>query len=149
MKLSNYIYAMILIGAIVLVIYGMLSTFGETENYNLDMTQNEVYKDLYNNIDEIINTSIDLVIEKFGDIEYITLANPMDITEAKIINDTKYYFEGTVNSLSLTFTNIVNMALGSLTGTPTISYHEFIIPNEYKYARIKVHAENNINEDVT
>ena len=102
----------------------------------------------FKNVDEIINTSIDLVIEKFGDIEYITLANPMDITEAEIINNTKYYFEGTVNSLSLTFTNIVNMALGSLTGTPTISYHEFIIPNEYNYARIKVHAENNINEDV-
>ena len=102
----------------------------------------------FRNIDEIINTSIDLVIEKFGDIEYITLANPMDITEAEIINNTKYYFEGTVNSLSATFTNIFNMVLGSLTGTPTISYHEFIVPNEYNYARIKVHAENNINEDV-
>ncbi len=102
----------------------------------------------FENSKDILNTSIDIVREKFGKIEYITLANPLDTTDVEIINSTVYAFEGTIASSTFTPTHAFNMATGFLTGTPMIATHEFEVPSEYKYARIKLHAENLIDENV-
>jgi len=102
----------------------------------------------FTNIDDIINTSIDIVREKFGSINYITLTNPLDIIEAEILDEISYDFEGTVSSSSFTASHMVNMALGSFTGAPLMGHHEFEIPNNYKYARIKIYAENLVDENV-
>ena len=102
----------------------------------------------FTNADEIVNASIDLVREKFGDLEYITITNPTDIVEAEILNDTTYHFEGTLNSNSFTVAHIINMGLGSLKGIPTVAAYEFEVPSDYKYARVKIYAENLVDEDV-
>lgn len=102
----------------------------------------------FNNPDDILNTTIDLVKEKFGSVEYITLANPMDIVKAEVLDEFTTHFEGIVNSNSFTPTNMVNMALGALKGIPLVASHTFEIPSDYKYARVKIYAESLIDEDV-
>jgi len=48
----------------------------------------------FNNVDDIVNASIELVREKFGDVEYITLANPRDAWPPEVLNDTQLFFDG-------------------------------------------------------
>ncbi len=102
----------------------------------------------FKNVGEILNTSIELVREKFGDVAYITLANPMDITEAEVLEVKSYNFEGTISSSTFTPTHVLGWALGALTGAPMIKGYEFSVPSDYEYARINIHAENLIDEDV-
>jgi len=97
---------------------------------------------------EIINDSIDIVREKFGSVNYITLTNPLDIIKAEILDKIVYDFEGTVSSSTFTASHMVNMALGGFKGAPLMGHHEFEIPNNYKYARIKIYAENLVDENV-
>ncbi len=102
----------------------------------------------FRNITDIINTSINIVREKFGTIDYITLTNPLDIIKADVIDKKIFDFEGKVSSSAFTPTQMVNMALGSITGAPLLDHHEFEIPNNYKYARINIYAENLVDENV-
>ena len=102
----------------------------------------------FRNINDIMNTSINIVREKFGSVDYITLTNPLDTTDVEILESRVYSFEGTIASSTFTATHAFNMATGILTGTPMIASHEFEVPNNFKYARIKIHAENLINENV-
>jgi hypothetical protein len=102
----------------------------------------------FNCADEILNASIEIVKKKFGKVKYITLCNPLDIIEANISSIKRYNFEGTVSSTCVFPTQLMNMFLGLLRGIPTVKVHEFEVPTDYKYARIKIDGRNLVDEDV-
>jgi len=102
----------------------------------------------FSNSNEILNETIKIVQDKFGRINYITLANPIDIIQPEVINKTVYHFEGTVVSSVFTPSHIVGMLTGMIKGIPMIAVHEFDIPADYTYARVKIHAENIVDEDI-
>jgi len=102
----------------------------------------------FNNADEIVNASIDIVTKKFKDVKYVTITNPLDTTTATVLDNKMYNFEGTISSSSITPTNLVNMLLGSLKGAPSSAKLEFEIPKDYKYARVIIDAKNLVNENI-
>jgi len=103
----------------------------------------------FTNSDMILNETIKIVQNKFGRVEYITLTNPLDTLKPEVINETVYHFEGTVTSSVFTPTHAVGIATGMLKGIPMIATHEFDIPKSYKYARVKIHVENLVDEDIS
>jgi hypothetical protein len=113
---------------------------GEIEGYGKTLR--------FENVDEVVNASIEIVERKFGEVGYITLSNPLDVVEANVSNSRSYFFEGTVSSTAIFPTQLVNMALCFLKGIPTVSVHEFEIPSDYKYARVKIDGRNLVDEDV-
>lgn len=102
----------------------------------------------FENLEEILDLSIELVEEKFGSVEYITLTNPMDIAKAEVLDTETHHFEGTLTSNSFTPTNFVNMMIGMLRGIPFLDQVTFEVPEDYKYARITLYAHNDVDEDV-
>jgi len=90
----------------------------------------------FDNVDEIVDASIKLVQEKFGDINYITLTNPRDAYPPKVLNSTSYSFEskkaGVANLLPSTILNL---------GKKGDSF-SFTIPKDYKYARVVMEIIN-------
>ncbi len=98
-------------------------------------------------VNDIVNATIELVEQKFGDINYITLANPLDIREATILDSTEYHFDGTVSSTTITPTHIPGV-LGLNRDAPPTRFHEFEIPNNYTYARIIIEGRNLAEENV-
>jgi hypothetical protein len=102
----------------------------------------------FNNADEIVNATIDIVTKKFEKVKYVTLTNPLDVTKAKVLNNVSYSFEGTVSSASITLSNLIHMIRGPKKGAPSSAKLEFSIPKDYKYARVIIDAKNLVNEDV-
>lgn len=94
--------------------------------------------------EDILDLTRSIVKHRFQNIDYITLTNPSDILEPKVINSTKYHFEGSLSSNSFTPTNMVNMPIGA----PLQVSHEFEIPSEYTYSRVTIHTENLVDEDI-
>ena len=103
----------------------------------------------FKNIDDVLDATIEIVNEKFGDVEYITLSNPLDITDPVVVEEKTYDFEGTVSSMSFTPSHMVNLLVGSITGSaPMLKYHSFDVPDDYKYARITIDLVSLVDEDV-
>ena len=96
-------------------------------------------------VDEIINTTISLIEEKFDqDIDYITIANPVDAWSPQVLNSTSFSFEPkTVPSGSSTF---LRQAL--FKGKQSYKLGTFKIPKDYKYALIKFEGINLDYENV-
>jgi hypothetical protein len=67
----------------------------------------------FSTVEEIVDAQISILIEKFGDINYLTLTNPVDAYPPEVLNSTEIYFGE--NSEDWSFT----------------------IPNDYKYALVK------------
>ena len=101
----------------------------------------------FDKVEDIVNESINIVQEIFGDVKYITLANPLDVTEAKILDTETCHFEGNLSSTAFTPAHMANMIFGSLKGAPIITSHEFEVPDEYKYVRIKIVSRNLVDEN--
>ncbi|KAA0003398.1 MAG: hypothetical protein FE043_02650 [Thermoplasmata archaeon] len=71
------------------------------------------------------------------------MANPLDTTEPEVLDSVSYHFEGTINSGStLHGLNIL------LSGFNYSAAHSFYIPDDYKYARVRVKVVNGASEDV-
>ncbi|MEF8879161.1 MAG: C25 family cysteine peptidase [Candidatus Thermoplasmatota archaeon] len=73
----------------------------------------------YEDVDQVVDDSIKLITEKFGDVKYLAMANPIDAYPPKVLEYKTKYF-GSESDWS------------------------FTIPNDYKYARVKIEA---ISED--
>jgi len=90
----------------------------------------------FNDADEIVNASIELVRERFGDVEYITIANPRDAWPPEVLDETQLYFDGTLKSGSLfpsQFFDAMKQEKKIIT---------FSIPEDYKYALVNVDFKN-------
>ncbi len=102
----------------------------------------------FNNVDEIVNVSIDLVEQKFGKVNYLTISNPLDVLEPEVLETTTLdLMDGTVGSFCITPTNFLNL-LPSKRKPALTNYHLFNIPNDYKYCKIKIDATHDPGENV-
>lgn len=94
----------------------------------------------FENIDEIVDFSIEIVREKFGDVEYITLTNPLDAWPPEVIDRTEFFLEPqTIKSTSMS--QLVGTIVGAATGAGTARW-SFTIPKDYKYAVVKFEGIN-------
>ena len=96
----------------------------------------------FDNVDDIVNASIEIVREKFGEIEYITITNPIDIYEPEVLDKEIVSFEGTFGGVSLLPSQVFN-SLKSIGDLISGGAHlaDFTIPEDYKYALIKFKGE--------
>jgi len=91
-------------------------------------------------VDDALNLTIDLVEEKFGEVNYITMTNPLDAWPPKIL-DRIFYSSDVMEVFSMTFTQLGHLALGFLTGK-VMGNFSFKIPSDYKYALVKIEVIN-------
>jgi peptidase C25-like protein len=89
-------------------------------------------------VEEIIDECIDVISDKFGEtVGYITMANPLDITSPQVLDTELYEFSGKIASGIMLPTQSLNMLFRK-----TFASHEFTIPGDYKYARLKIDLNN-------
>jgi len=90
--------------------------------------------------DDALNITISLVEEKFGEVNYITMTNPLDAWRPKVL-DKVFYSSPVMEIKSSVSTQLVQMAVGALLQS-TIARFNFTIPEDYKYALVKVEVVN-------
>ena len=91
----------------------------------------------FKDINEILNTSIDIAMQRFGDINYITLTNPRDAWPPEVLNTTIVLSEkGTLKGGNGLPSHILDYLRSKET---TFS---FKIPDDYKYALVKLDIRN-------
>lgn len=77
-------------------------------------------------------------------IEYVTLANPIDVNRPQVLNSIDYSFSGTIGSTAF----LPSQLLGILTKGGA-GAHPFTIPSDYKYAQVGITIENKNPEYVS
>ena len=97
----------------------------------------------FNTVEEIVDNTTKLLIEKFGDIDYITITNPIDAWPPEVLDSEEWIFEDTFGTMATTELLQSVTAGSNKLGT-------FTIPSDYKYALVKfkginLHSEN-VNE---
>ena len=112
---------------------------GDVEGYN------ETYR--FDNVEEIVIEEINIVKNKFGSVQYITITNPIDAREIVPLEKKEYAFETEVEGFStLRLIDAVLMMIKG--GGLSKNIGEFTIPNDYKYALIKLEGFNYNTEGV-
>jgi hypothetical protein len=90
-------------------------------------------------VDDIINLCIDVIADRFDqNVDYITMANPLDIAPPTVLDSTVYEFSGTVSSELILPTQLLTMTLKQ----DAMAVHEFTIPEDYKYAEVRLNLIN-------
>jgi len=87
-------------------------------------------------VDEIINASITIVKEQFGQIEYVSLTNPLDAWPPEVL-DRKTWTLGPTTMTTSATTELIQSMSGQDTTLGT-----FTIPDDYKYALVKFRGIN-------
>ena len=98
----------------------------------------------FDSVEEINDFVIELVKNKFGDIDYVTITNPLDVTRVRVLNETEYEFENETASINILPAQTVNALLSGL-----FSINTFVIPEDYEYARLKIDLINENSEHVS
>jgi len=93
--------------------------------------------------DDVVNLSIDIVQNKFGEVGYITLTNPVDAWSPKVLDSTSF----TLGPKTIPSGASTRLAQALLKGGANV-LGTFEIPNDYKYALIKFEGINLDSEDV-
>jgi len=83
----------------------------------------------FNIVEEIVDNTTKLLLEKFGDIDYITITNPIDAWLPEVLDSKEWTFEDTFGTMATTELLQSITAGNNELGT-------FKIPNDYKYADI-------------
>ncbi|RLF42185.1 MAG: hypothetical protein DRN12_01115, partial [Thermoplasmata archaeon] len=93
----------------------------------------------FDSVEDIVNFSIELVQEKFGDVEYITLTNPIDAWPPKVLDSKDFYFgPDVVKSASMNTQNMIKFMMRYFSGVTW----DFKIPDDYKYALVEFDGYN-------
>ena len=97
----------------------------------------EPYKDYikFEDAEEIIDMSIDLVSYKFADVDYITLTNPIDAFPPEVLDINETFFPETVIKSASMNGNMVSFLVNFMGGRTS---WEFTIPDDYKYALVEI-----------
>ncbi|UCD14076.1 MAG: hypothetical protein JSW60_01285 [Thermoplasmatales archaeon] len=98
----------------------------------------------FENVDQIVDATIKLLMQKFGNIDYITLTNPIDAWPPEVLDSKVHYFGPTVVP-STASTQLIQYAMG---GPKFIEGWSFTIPKDYKYALVKFEGINLDSDDV-
>lgn len=99
---------------------------------------------MFEDVDDVVDFSIDIVREKFGDIDYITVTNPIDAWPPKVLDSVQFNF-GPETIKSGSMSQLVNSIVGK---APAQASWKFTIPKDYKYALIKFTGINHNPEDI-
>lgn len=92
----------------------------------------------FSNIEEIHQELMTVHEYVFDDsIDYITLANPLDVNEPAVLDSVEYSFSGTIGSTAFLASQLIGMLTKGSAGS-----HTFIIPQDYKYAQLVINIEN-------
>ncbi len=98
----------------------------------------------FESIEEIVNASIKTVEKKFGGVEYVTMANPIDAWPPEVLDGTSV----TIEPVELkTIASTLTFPLGQLRYYGSV-IGKFTIPEDYKYALVKFEGINLDDEDV-
>ncbi len=97
----------------------------------------------FRNVRDIENFTIDYLKHNFGGVKYITITNPLDITRVKVLNETEYEWENETSSIDILPAQTIHAIIHGM-----FSIHEFNVPDDYKYARIKIDLINENSEKV-
>ena len=89
----------------------------------------------FNTVEEIVDNTTKLLLEKFGDIDYITITNPIDAWLPEVLDSEEWVFEDTFGTMATTELLQLITAGNNELGT-------FKIPNDYKYALVKFKGIN-------
>jgi len=94
----------------------------------------------FDTVEQIVENATLLVKEKFGELDYITLANPIDAYPPEVL-DVKEYSLGpdTVESTSTNRDSLLKYTMNFFSAK---AVWEFEIPDDYKYALIEVEGFN-------
>ena len=89
-------------------------------------------------VEQINSIILDIISDKFGtSANYITLSNPMDVKKPEVLDSVTYDFSDTIGSGIFLPTQSFNVLLNSAFG-----FHEFEVPEDYKYANLKITLDN-------
>jgi hypothetical protein len=105
----------------------------------------EGYKNSYSylefkNKDQIVENLTYIVKEKFGELDYITVTNPIDAWAPKVLDSEEFNFgPETVKSSSMNRGSLIRFVLDFFTAKVR---WEFTIPDDYKYALIEFEGIN-------
>jgi len=95
-------------------------------------------------VNQIIDTCIDVISDRLShEIDYITMANPLDVYPPNVLEQQFWTFEGSINSIVVLPTQLVNMMVKG----NGFASHEFIIPEEYKYTNLKIDFKSKTSEN--
>ena len=124
-------------------VIGVLSDLGV--EYSLVCGDIEGYGNVlrFDTVEEIVDVTIELLLEKFGEIDYVTIANPVDAWPPEVL-DSVHYSYGPVT----VGTGATTMFVKQLTGGSK-PLGDFTIPKDYKYALVKFEGINLHPEDVS
>ncbi|HEC76301.1 MAG TPA: hypothetical protein ENI33_03440 [Thermoplasmatales archaeon] len=105
----------------------------------------------FENEEEINNFIIDLLKNKFGDIDYVTITNPLDVTNVNVLNETYYEFQNVTASADILPAQLLNIIFGGIAGLNDglFGINKFVIPEDYKYARLSIDLINDNSEYVS
>jgi len=94
-------------------------------------------------VDEIVNASIDLVREMFGDVTYITLTNPIDVREPEVL-DRVIKPLGPKKLKTISSMQLISFIKTAIQNKGNINFEigKFTIPKDYKYALVKFEGVN-------
>jgi len=107
----------------------------------------EMYSHLkFDAVEQIVENATFLVKEKFGELDYMVLANPIDAYPPEVLDSKEFYFgPETVVSASMNRDNMLSFAAHYFTAK---AIWEFTIPEDYKYALIELEGYNHELEGV-
>jgi len=113
-------------------------------DFNIDSSFN-VSKTRLNTMQDVHQELIIVHERRFNQpIEYLTLANPLDVTKPTVLDSTEYSYSGTVGSTAFLPSQLVGMITKGNAAT-----HPFTIPSNYKYAQVSITIENKNSEYVS
>ncbi|MCD6481103.1 MAG: hypothetical protein J7L31_02380, partial [Thermoplasmata archaeon] len=85
---------------------------------------------------------MEFVKDKFGEVGYIVMSNPLDITKPRVLDSVEYEFTQTIPSVAILPAQSLYVASQALLGKDLFGVHEFEIPDNYTYARVKIDLIN-------
>jgi len=90
----------------------------------------------FNTVEEIVDCTTQILIDKFGEIDYIAITNPIDAWLPEVLDSEEFLFGPvTMNTLSTT-----ELAIALSGGDDFVG--SFKIPEDYKYALVKFKGIN-------
>ena len=111
-------------------ICGNLDAYGKTHKFE--------------NIEEINDLLIRFINKRFGGVGYVTISNPLDVTDVTVLDEVCYEFEDTTSSNVILPAQSINNLFKDSSKS-----HTFTVPEKYKYARIKIDLVNKNSEHVS
>jgi len=94
----------------------------------------------FDRVEQIVENASDLVMEKFGTLDYITITNPIDAWPPKVLDAVDYSLgPDTVKSTTMNSQSMIKFVIGYSFNKV---HWEFTIPKDYKYALIEITGYN-------